>query len=701
VPETLPAPPGVVTDITPLPTLVVAYPRFLRIDLAQPIEITEQHLCWHCPCFGDDAPTYLEGSTEDNMVCVVESSPRAIPELEPFVQDIAQLFKLSLIRVARGYSLPANEDSWEAISKIYLDSMPAERRQDVVARILEHDSARGRDREMKFGRFANVDLRRSDSIISIDLSHEYGPVLNRNSLQLSRNPESAISTLSHRSSTRTALVQSSEYKFLRLFLHDVFCSDETNACWWGMCVEWGDDETYLSGVTMDGKGQGGTIREGGWFKVGDFNDGWRKNYSSHRAPYGLELTAFNLKTDAHTYPAEYNVVLTLIEHDYGKLSDFTKKLMDKVSDLAEGVPIVGTVINAIIDAIKGWLEDEVIAVHTYRTTIPDRRDTFPGNVEAVNDVRTYQGAGGTYLLQTFWVLDRQDRPHFSSTFESGWTPGWSSFARFTSSTDGHQYLLMYKKNEGTVCIDHVLPDGTGSRERWRSQWSKGWTSIVSFKLGNRSHLLLYNKDSGSVEIHRLQTNFEGTTKTWSSTWSRGWTSFVPFELAGQSHILMYKSQQGDVSIDRINPDGVGTKEIWRTSWSKDWTSLVHIDIGSIPHLLGYKQSTGRFCIDRIKADGQGVDSVWEAQQDEWAKGLTSLTPFTVNGQLYVLSYNKGTGAVAFDHIKDDGKGTQVVFDSKWSTSWTAFVPLQFGDQQFIFSYKSGDGRVCIDHIFEE
>lgn len=193
---------------------------------------------------------------------------------------------------------------------------------------------------------------------------------------------------------------------------------------------------------------------------------------------------------------------------------------------------------------------------------------------------------------------------------------------------------------------------------------------------------------------------------WRSTLVKGFTSIMPFVLNSQQHYLAYKSSDGTAQIGRIHSDGQGNDTIWSTTsqkWTKGWTSFVPFLLGGKPHYLAYKSGSGQVAIDRIRADGKGVDTIWPTQGVEnWTKGWTSFVPFLLNGKPCYLAYKRGNGEVAIDRIRADGKGVDTLWPTQgvetWSKGWSSFVPFVINGAQHYLAYKEGSGTVHIDRI---
>lgn len=63
------------------------------------------------------------------------------------------------------------------------------------------------------------------------------------------------------------------------------------------------------------------------------------------------------------------------------------------------------------------------------------------------------------------------------------------------------FLLSYKKDVGTVAIEAFNSAGKGTREKWRSNWSNGWTHMIA--PGEKPYLFSYKNGRGDVNTDRI------------------------------------------------------------------------------------------------------------------------------------------------------------------------------------------------------
>jgi hypothetical protein len=87
----------------------------------------------------------------------------------------------------------------------------------------------------------------------------------------------------------------------------------------------------------------------------------------------------------------------------------------------------------------------------------------------------------------------------------------------------------------------TTPQGTGT-------WAEGWTVAMG-----GDFVLVYNPANGSVRIDTVNGDLSGTTNVWGATWAPGWSSFGFFTQAGpdqawHSYGLQYNRTTGSVEI---------------------------------------------------------------------------------------------------------------------------------------------------------
>lgn len=149
---------------------------------------------------------------------------------------------------------------------------------------------------------------------------------------------------------------------------------------------------------------------------------------------------------------------------------------------------------------------------------------------------------------------------------------------------------------------------------------------------------------------------------------------------------------GETNPSSWNTWGNGEK---LTSANCPMNSFVNVDQGGNRSLLYYKPGTGKVAIDALKADGKGVTPLWTGT---WTKGWTHLTPFRLGGKPHYIAYKSSTGKVDFDRVNPGGSGVTTIGSGTWSKGWTHFMPFTLGGNPYYVAYNSLYGGANVDRI---
>jgi carboxypeptidase C (cathepsin A)/subtilisin family serine protease len=291
-----------------------------------------------------------------------------------------------------------------------------------------------------------------------------------------------------------------------------------------------------------------------------------------------------------------------------------------------------------------------------------------------------------------------------------WTKGWTSLVPFRLTGVDAPFELAYKKSTGEASLDRIDPQ-TGADTIWSDKWRTGWSHFVVFRLpgDTRTHDLAYMESTGEVAIDRFAADGKSVeTNIWKDKWSKGWTSFMPVVLPkdDRPYYLAYKKDSGEVTIDRIKPVGQGVESIFSAKWTKGWTAFMPFCLpgDSRQCYLSYKKDTGDVSIDRIEADGKNTSTLWS---DTWKRGWTAIVPFRVPGddRPHYLAYKDGTGEVAVDRIRRDGSATEPLLKDQWTAKWSHFYTFEANSKPHFLAYKTelgdiGIGRLLPDQMLE-
>ncbi|MFE1797687.1 hypothetical protein ACFW9L_16140 [Streptomyces sp. NPDC059517] len=198
-------------------------------------------------------------------------------------------------------------------------------------------------------------------------------------------------------------------KKLALRIHSVKCVDETG--------EWGEDEIYLGGTSVDESGDTGKISA---FKVGDFNDGGLRRYMPPR-----QFTWFDLVEGSVKFPRSYFVTLVLAEVDWGGFAKFLNALLSTIQEqVTKAIAIaIGTVIgqrggvvgriieeavhwtlSKLFDYLRSLWSDDVFKPVTARVVVPSTTSRWASKNISPERTVQYVGHGGAYRLTYDWHM---------------------------------------------------------------------------------------------------------------------------------------------------------------------------------------------------------------------------------------------------------------------------------------------------------
>lgn len=208
----------------------------------------------------------------------------------------------------------------------------------------------------------------------------------------------------------------------KLRLREVYAKDETNT----LGTEWGSDEIYVGGAGLELRGTANpVVHKIEPFKVGSFDDGDRKTYSPPRelADFGLGDTVF---------PKGIMITLFLAEHDGGDdIKNLYKKLCEEVEKLsqqlktdmasdAEPESEIEQKMNWVRYTEKAWKAanfvynqwkgDEIFPPQQVNAVIESEQHRWNGERVSREEILTYQGHGGHYILKYDWAAPESSSP---------------------------------------------------------------------------------------------------------------------------------------------------------------------------------------------------------------------------------------------------------------------------------------------------
>jgi len=307
------------------------------------------------------------------------------------------------------FSIAADPESLEQIFLSRFKELRVEKQQAAKAKVISFVKAPPVSRTGVYGDLSSVDLRSAT-----DVEAQVKALAFPANLKFPINHLNSLSTL-HGNILPVipgGLIPQQTTNKLELRIHKVKCIDET-----GGWPEWGDDEIYLGGTTVDETGDTKKVSK---FHVKDFaKDGDVKNYAPPK-----QFTWFSL-LGGTTWPKSYFVTLVLAEVDMGGLADFLNKLLEKVkeqvvialvaagADIGASVGIVGAVIGAVVgwvvgmvfEWLKSWWSDDIFKPVTVSISIPSLNARWAGGqTDSPEGWIKWWGHGGTYKLWYDWRL---------------------------------------------------------------------------------------------------------------------------------------------------------------------------------------------------------------------------------------------------------------------------------------------------------
>ena len=306
------------------------------------------------------------------------------------------------------YPIAADPNSLEQIFLTRFKQLRVEKQQAAKARVLSFVKAPKVARTGVYGDLAKVNLRNATSVEAQvkALAFPAGLKFQISHLQNLKLHGGIVPIV-----PGGGFIPQQTTNKLELRIHKVKCIDET-----GGWPEWGEDEIYLGGTTVD---ESGDTKKVAQFKVSDFDDGDVKNYSPPK-----QFTWFSL-LEGTEWPKSYFVTLVLAEVDMGGLADFLNKLLDKVkaeviSALAAAIggaigasggpigaaigAVVGWVVGQVFEWLKSWWSDDIFKPFTVSVSIPSLNARWAGKTDSPEYWVKWWGHDGTYQLWYDWRL---------------------------------------------------------------------------------------------------------------------------------------------------------------------------------------------------------------------------------------------------------------------------------------------------------
>ncbi|KAJ3442796.1 spry domain containing socs box protein [Anaeramoeba flamelloides] len=277
--------------------------------------------------------------------------------------------------------------------------------------------------------------------------------------------------------------------------------------------------------------------------------------------------------------------------------------------------------------------------------------------------------------------------------QKDWSKGWTNIKVFQIGE--LHFLFEYKVNQGTVAIDAINKNGNVGKSVHKAKWSKGWTTTEFYTINDHVYLFLLKSGNGKIRIHKMNENGTIGELIVDKNWSRGWTNIKFFKIKKRHFIFEYKVNTGRVSIQELNKDGTLGEVLEKYQWSKGWTTTEFYRIKKQTYLFLLKHDTGVVKIHEIRKDGSVGQCVIEKN---WSKGWTNIRPFTVKKHPYFFEYKANTGRVAIQGMNRDGNQGDTLQKYQWSKGWTTTEFFAIKDHVYLLLLKNSNGKVKIHRM---
>ena len=293
-------------------------------------------------------------------------------------------------------------------------------------------------------------------------------------------------------------------------------------------------------------------------------------------------------------------------------------------------------------------------------------------------------------------------------------PGaWPSGMHIVPVRSGGRWLfLQYHPKTGEAAVAALKAGGTGTEVTWRGAPGTFLPAMTSVPLhfGDEAHVLQYSargNQAGVARMHRVAA--DGVVRTWET--DRWWPDMelVAWEHEREVFVLQYGvdgQHPGSANLYRMSPAGAE----WR--WgipSHAWPerlAILPLAVDGELFLFHYTADTGRAGLHQVMPGGAGTVPLWP--DDEgcagvgptlWAPGLT-IVPFTQGTDVFLLQYQRKSGAVAIDQVLPWLGGTVRTCELA-AGSWRTGLDLhrvQIGGEVLVLHRKAETGEVGVERI---
>ncbi len=118
---------------------------------------------------------------------------------------------------------------------------------------------------------------------------------------------------------------------------------------------------------------------------------------------------------------------------------------------------------------------------------------------------------------------------------------------------------------------------------------QGYTITQTYTVDNSNFVICYNSETGKTQIWNLD---KGGSPLYDRTTHKGWSSMVFFKLDNKSYLFTYKKASGEVIFFEMSSTGI-SKRVGEHTWSKDWNGFDVLYRDNKPTIMMTRASDGR------------------------------------------------------------------------------------------------------------
>ena len=249
------------------------------------------------------------------------------------------------------------------------------------------------------------------------------------------------------------------------------------------------------------------------------------------------------------------------------------------------------------------------------------------------------------------------------------------------------WLLRYNDNSGEVSLATIHANGAIGCEVKRTSWTTGWSSFLSYDVGNNSFLFLQKENEGTAKIHPLDWDSTMDSATKNSTWSSGWDSFGSWEQGGSTYLFHYKSSTGLAKALELTSDGETSCCSEEETWASGWKTLVYETSGGNDYLMRYSSSSSQLRIMTLGAgsfDSEITNTYWT--DDDYL----AFSALHTSGQAFILRLG-ASGGVETLPIASNGTLGAPADSYSVGTGWTSMLTAELDNIPILYLYDSTTG----------